>query len=559
MAKSNCNISFKIDYTSSKSITSATYSYKLKSSQNYSNPVLITPLPNSGDLINIPTDGLANGDYDLMITLSSGSVTTSTNNTFKIGNCPSSSSISVDAGPDQSYTKSFLEYGTPVLRKINNVGSSPTYGAHSASGDFFRIKLTIENGASTDLDTCRLYYKKQSDANWYSDGSSVYDGDEVEVLFTSVMSQGEPLQFKLGIYVNDTTTEIFSNVLSIIYDELNSATEVQGYTPNQWQDLAATSQIAPFALNLSGSVQNGGSSPTYLWELVSKPTGAVCSFGNSANLVTTFTADTFGTYKLRLSANNSAGQSASDEMIINLIQKANSSPTVLLKWRDNLGTEDRICNTSTCDDYVISVESSDLDNDIIKKEVFMSTDNGNTWTSIITDLLGSTTFSTVALSTVEAHLYKVVVTDSLGNTAASNVLSYAKQEGGVGKFYNKTINGISCEGRGDGPTNWDIYCSGTEDFSLSNADLLNIVNGFIRLRTDGGTSEIGLSKSGGGALVIDQVFPVTTLLTASYGATGQGSYPSNGYPPNVVSAVYRFEYSTNGSTGWIVFDLSVDD
>lgn len=237
----------------------------------------------------------------------------------------------------------------------------------------------------------------------------------------------------------------------------------------------------------------------------------------------------------------------------------NSSPLVNIKWRDNLGTEDRICNTSTCDDYVISVESSDLDNDIIKKEVFMSTDNGNTWISIITDLLGSTTFSTVALSTVGAYLYKVVVTDSLGNTASSNVLSYAKQEGGVGKFYNKTINGISCEGRGDGPTNWDIYCSGTEDFSLSNADLLNIVNGFIRLRTDGGTSEIGLSKSGGGTLVIDQVFPVTTLLTASYGATGQGSYPSNGYPPNVVSAVYRFEYSTNGSTSWIAFDLSVDD
>ncbi|WP_394666754.1 hypothetical protein [uncultured Chryseobacterium sp.] len=265
-----------------------------------------------------------------------------------------------------------------------------------------------------------------------------------------------------------------------------------------------------------------------------------------------------GEYELIIELMDEDGVAVKETSSFKIGNCSGDKPKVSIKWRDNSGTEDRICTTSNCEEYVISANYSDADNNINTVEVFMSQDNGITWSSIISNLSGSTTFGTGALSAIGKRLFKVVVTDLSGNIAESNTLSYSKQSG-MSKFYSKTINGISCEGRGDGPTNWDVYCFGREDFSLSNTDLLNIVNGFIRMRTDGGTPEIGLSKSGSGALVLDQVFPVTTLLTVSYGAVGYGTYPSNGYPSNVIPAVYRFEYSANGTTDWTPFDFSIDD
>lgn len=237
----------------------------------------------------------------------------------------------------------------------------------------------------------------------------------------------------------------------------------------------------------------------------------------------------------------------------------NTPPKVSIKWRDNSGTEDRVC-TSTCNEHIISVVSSDADNDIVKREVLLSLDNGNTWTVYNPDLSTNTIFGTGTLSTAGKRLFKVVVTDSVGNATTSNMLSYTKQAD-LGKSYKKIISGINCASHGDGPTNYDVWCTGRDDFSLSDSNLLGISTGYIRLKVDGGTSEIGLTKSSGYALVIGESIPVNSILTISYGAAGQNppeAYP-NGYPANVNPAIYRFEFSANGTTDWTIFDLSIDD
>ncbi|RZJ47297.1 MAG: hypothetical protein EOO19_09530 [Chryseobacterium sp.] len=234
----------------------------------------------------------------------------------------------------------------------------------------------------------------------------------------------------------------------------------------------------------------------------------------------------------------------------------NKPPTVLLRWDDNLGTEDRVCNTSVCN-FTIEDYATDPDNDIVSNQIFKRIDNG-AWSLFIANVTQST--FTDSINTIGTQSYKAVVIDANNNTVTSNILSYTKPQG-IGKFYRKAINGISCEGRGDGPTNYDVWCTGTEDFSLSDSNLTNISAGFIRLVTDAGTSEIGLSKSGGGALLINEVLPINSIITVSYAATGQNppsAYPT-GYPANVSSAVYRFEYSGNGTTGWTPFDFSIDD
>lgn len=87
MATTKCNISFTINYSSTLALTDAKYSYKLKNTSDIPTSVTITPLPVAGDLINIPTDSLTNGDYDLIVGLTSNGVSASQQTSFKIGNC----------------------------------------------------------------------------------------------------------------------------------------------------------------------------------------------------------------------------------------------------------------------------------------------------------------------------------------------------------------------------------------------------------------------------------------------------------------------------------------
>lgn len=116
-----------------------------------------------------------------------------------------------------------------------------------------------------------------------------------------------------------------------------------------------------------------------------------------------------------------------------------------------------------------------------------------------------------------------------------------------------------CENNGSSPTNYDVYCTGELNFTMSN--VLNTSIGYIRMTTNGGTSEIGVSKQGGGSLVLMQVIDVNSNLTATLSAQGINS-PSAfpfGYPSQPVAAYYIFQYSLNGIDNWIYFSLQVDN
>lgn len=242
------------------------------------------------------------------------------------------------------------------------------------------------------------------------------------------------------------------------------------------------------------------------------------------------------------------------------VNEHDNPPTVNIKWQDNSGTEDRVCNASTCNSFTIVIDAADPDNDIAAKEVLVSYDNGVTWLSLISNISGNT-FGTGALSTLGTRLFKVIVTDLNNNSAVSNLLSYTKQQT-IRSLYRKIITGVTCSNsHGDSPTNYDVYCTGSEDFAFSDNFLINTTVGFIRLTVDANSNEIGISKSGGGALIINESIPVTTILTASYAAVGQNppsAYPW-GYPANTPPAIYTFEYSVNGTSGWTSFDFNLDD
>jgi len=89
MAAAKCNITFNIDYISSKAIQSATATYKHIIS-GATNVFSIVPVPLSGQSVHLPEISTP-GDYELVITLTSedGRDTTK-KSSFKIGNCKDS-------------------------------------------------------------------------------------------------------------------------------------------------------------------------------------------------------------------------------------------------------------------------------------------------------------------------------------------------------------------------------------------------------------------------------------------------------------------------------------
>ncbi|WP_428067402.1 hypothetical protein [Chryseobacterium gambrini] len=232
----------------------------------------------------------------------------------------------------------------------------------------------------------------------------------------------------------------------------------------------------------------------------------------------------------------------------------NNPPVALIRWDDTLTVEDRVCTSSVCN-FVIENYATDPDNDIVLNQVFKST-NGSTWNIFVANATQST-FSD-SISVIGSQYYKVVLTDSQNNVAESNVLKYTKQQS-VNPSYIKLINGINCTANGDGPTNYTVWCTALDDFSLS--DVMGITSGYIRLKVDGGNYTFGLSKFGGGYLIVDQVLPITQILTASYGAAGQNP-PSAwpwGYQSNEPAVYFQFEYSLDGVNGWTSFQFILDD
>ena len=104
-------------------------------------------------------------------------------------------------------------------------------------------------------------------------------------------------------------------------------------------------------------------------------------------------------------------------------------PRVWLVWDNgNTNQDDLVCTNTTCT-YQIYCGRSDTDNDITNVEIFMSTDLGASWNSIISSLSGNTFGDQI---TSGARWYKAVAKDSEGHQVTSNILKIVKQSPAFG-------------------------------------------------------------------------------------------------------------------------------
>ena len=113
------------------------------------------------------------------------------------------------------------------------------------------------------------------------------------------------------------------------------------------------------------------------------------------------------------------------------------------------------------------------------------------------------------------------------------------------------IDNITCVSVGGGSNS--NHCTGNKPFNIS--ALTGITNGYIKMIVDAGTGDIVLQKKIGGALVLNEVIPITENLKATF--AGLCSNPSEGYRPCITQSTYTFQYSQNGINGWTNFNLII--
>ncbi|MDV7696293.1 fibronectin type III domain-containing protein [Chryseobacterium soli] len=96
-------------------------------------------------------------------------------------------------------------------------------------------------------------------------------------------------------------------------------------------------------------------------------------------------------------------------------------PTVILRWNDNQGNEDRTCTQSSCN-VNIEIVTTDPDQLITNIDILKSTDNGLTWITFASNQAAQTFTDDITM--VGLNKYKAVITDITGATAESNVMTY---------------------------------------------------------------------------------------------------------------------------------------
>lgn len=97
-------------------------------------------------------------------------------------------------------------------------------------------------------------------------------------------------------------------------------------------------------------------------------------------------------------------------------------PSVVIKWQDNQGMEERLCTQPSCN-FTVDIVKTDPDNAITLVRVIKSTD-GISWSEFVSNQIGNS--FTDSVSSIGTSQYKIAVTDTFGNVYESNVLKYKR-------------------------------------------------------------------------------------------------------------------------------------
>ena len=225
-----------------------------------------------------------------------------------------------------------------------SANSAPTANAGPDQNVATGSTATLNGSASSDADNDPLTYVWTLVSKPSGSGAALSDVTQSNPTFTADTDG----IYVLRLVVNDGTVNSAPDTVTVTAASANSAPTANA-GPDQ--NVATGSTVT---LNGSASSDADNDPLTYVWTLVSRPSGSSAALSNATASNSTFIADTDGNYVVRLVVNDGAVDSAPDTVTITGAT-ANSAPTA------NAGPDQNVATGSTV--TLNGSASSDADND----------------------------------------------------------------------------------------------------------------------------------------------------------------------------------------------------
>ncbi len=249
---------------------------------------------------------------------------------------------------------------------ITTLNSTPVANAGADQSVAPGATVQLNGSKSSDADGDLLTYAWTLKTKPAGSTAALVGGTTVSPTFVA----DKPGTYVAELVVNDGKTSSAPDQVSIT---TNNTAPVANAGPDQSVQRGSTVH-----LNGSGSTDADGNTLTYLWSILSAPTGSTAALSSTTSVSPTFVADRVGDYVVQLVVNDGLVNSAPDTVVIST---ANTRPVA------NAGPDQSVKAGTTV--LLTGIGSSDANNDPLTWEwSFQSKPAGSTAT-----LTGATTMT----------------------------------------------------------------------------------------------------------------------------------------------------------------------
>lgn len=193
---------------------------------------------------------------------------------------------------------------------ISTVNSAPVAAAGSDQTALVNQTVTLDGGGSSDVDGDALTFSWAFVSRPAGSTAVLTGATSVQPSF-DVDRSG---RYRVRLIVNDGTLSSVADVVDI--ETLNSA-PVANAGPDQSSYVGRT-----VTLDGSGSTDVDGNTLSYVWALISRPSGSSASIANPAALTPSFALDRAGVYVAQLIVNDGTVSSAADTVTVTTLNSA---------------------------------------------------------------------------------------------------------------------------------------------------------------------------------------------------------------------------------------------
>ncbi len=306
--------------------------------------------------------------------------------------------------------------------------------------------VTLDGNNSSDVDGDPLTYLWEFTSKPSSSSATLTSTTAALTTFTAD-SDGT---YQLSLIVNDGKDSSIADSITIVSSTTTAPTNNIPIAQAGLDQNIATNSIV--TLNGNNSSDADADPLTYLWEFTSKPSSSSATLTSTTAALTTFTADSDGTYQLSLIVNDGKDSSIADS--ITIVSSTTNTPT------NNIPVAQAGLDQNVATNSLVTLDasnSSDADGDELTflwdfsslpaGSAATLTSTTTIETSFTTDIDGTYQLSLIVDDGVDASIADTI---TITSTTTATDVSYAIVDTGQSLCYDvNTGNEINCSSMGE--------------------------------------------------------------------------------------------------------------